>query len=72
MVLSLRCLDLTRRPRLGLQEAGAAAVREWKARLSYYVYETVGSLRIADMFDIVVDYPDRCMWGHAGWGMCGI
>lgn len=42
-----------------VQEAGAAAAREWQARLSYYVYEAVGGLRIADMFDIVVDYPDR-------------
>ncbi|GAB4822840.1 hypothetical protein N2152v2_009886 [Parachlorella kessleri] len=39
-------------------EAGEGALREWRALLSYYVYETVGSLRISDMFDIVVDYPD--------------
>ncbi|EFN59544.1 hypothetical protein CHLNCDRAFT_19379, partial [Chlorella variabilis] len=33
-------------------------LQAWRARLGYYVYETVGSLRIGDMFDIVVDYPD--------------
>ena len=48
---------------LSLQASGAAALQQWQARLSYYVYETVGSLRIGDMFDIVVDYPDR-------WGGC--
>jgi hypothetical protein len=42
-----------------LQAAGEAALHAWRARLGYYVYETVGALRIADMFDIVVDYPDR-------------
>ena len=53
---------------LSLQASGAAALQQWQARLSYYVYETVGSLRIGDMFDIVVDYPDR--WGGCmgGWG----
>ena len=29
-----------------------------QARLSYYVYETIGALRIDHMFDIVVDFPD--------------
>lgn len=43
------------------QADGAAALAAWRARLSYYVYEAVGGLRIADMFDIVVDWPDR--WG---------
>ena len=42
-----------------MQASGGAALQQWQAQLSYYVYETVGSLRIADMFDIVVDYPDR-------------
>ncbi len=32
------------------------------------MYETVGSLRIGDMFDIVVDYPDRCACVRAGLG----
>ena len=41
------------------QADGAAALAAWRARLSYYVYEAVGGLRIADMFDIVVDWPDR-------------
>lgn len=27
-------------------------------RLLYFAYETLGQLRIQEMFDIVVDYPD--------------
>lgn len=37
---------------------GQAALDMWESRLSYYVYETVGCLRIASFFDMVVDYPD--------------
>ncbi|KAL6763563.1 hypothetical protein V8C86DRAFT_2491647 [Haematococcus lacustris] len=35
-----------------------AAVQEWQLRLVYLVYESLGCLRLAQMFDIVVDYPD--------------
>ncbi|KAL4426176.1 hypothetical protein ABPG77_007458 [Micractinium sp. CCAP 211/92] len=38
--------------------ASEAALEHWGQQLRYYVYETVGTLRIGDMFDIVVDYPD--------------
>lgn len=34
------------------------SLKQWQRRLDYYVYETVGQLRIGEMFDIVVDYPD--------------
>jgi anaphase-promoting complex subunit 2 len=37
---------------------GGAALDMWESRLSYYVYETIGCLRIACFFDMVVDYPD--------------
>ncbi|MEW5301063.1 MAG: hypothetical protein WDW36_003946 [Sanguina aurantia] len=31
---------------------------EWRLRLLYFAYETLGQLRIQELFDIVVDYPD--------------
>lgn len=30
----------------------------WKLRLEYFAYETLQDLRIAKLFDIIVDYPD--------------
>ena len=33
-------------------------MERWRERLTYYVYETVGRLRLAEMFDIVVGLPD--------------
>ena len=30
----------------------------WQSRLHFYICEVVGQLRISQMFDIVVDYPD--------------
>ena len=41
-----------------LQAQGRCSLQQWQSRLSYYVYETVGQLRIKEMFDIVVDYPE--------------
>lgn len=43
---------------------GAPALQEWRARLGYFVFEVVGSKRMADLFDIVVDFPDR--YGQTG------
>ncbi|EFJ49123.1 hypothetical protein VOLCADRAFT_80889 [Volvox carteri f. nagariensis] len=45
---------------VGLAEPGTEArtLTEWRLRLSYLVYETLGRLRISQMFDVVVDYPD--------------
>lgn len=34
------------------------ALQEWQLRLTYLMLETLGALRSADMFDIVIDYPD--------------
>ncbi|DBA88589.1 hypothetical protein WJX77_003031 [Trebouxia sp. C0004] len=40
------------------QKQGQCSLQQWQSRLDYYVYETVGQLRMTEMFDIVVDYPD--------------
>ncbi|GFR52612.1 hypothetical protein Agub_g15128, partial [Astrephomene gubernaculifera] len=44
----------------GLAEPGSEGrtLAEWRLRLSYLVFETLGRLRLGQMFDIVVDYPD--------------
>lgn len=34
------------------------ALRDWAKRLQYYVYETVGSIRIGQFFDVVTDLPE--------------
>ena len=31
---------------------------EWRLQLSYLVYEGLCGIRIGQMFDIIVDYPD--------------
>jgi len=31
---------------------------QWRRRLDFFAYETLGALRTEEMFDIVVDYPD--------------
>lgn len=31
---------------------------EWQLRLSYLVYEGLGLVRIGQMFELIVDYPD--------------
>lgn len=41
-----------------LQDERQSSLKQWHSRLAYYVYETVGQLRIKAMFDIVVDYPE--------------
>lgn len=33
-------------------------LQEWQLRLTYLMLETLGALRSADMFNIVIDYPD--------------
>lgn len=32
--------------------------QQWKARIEYFVYETIADIRISELFDIIVDYPD--------------
>ena len=41
-----------------VQGEGGSRLQQWQRRLNYYVYETVGQLRMKEMFDIVVDYPE--------------
>lgn len=36
----------------------SAALDDWRLRLTYFMYQTLGDLRISEMFDIVIDYPD--------------
>jgi anaphase-promoting complex subunit 2 len=31
----------------------------WHLRLEFFAYETLGNLRISELFDIIVDYPER-------------
>ncbi|RUS32149.1 hypothetical protein BC938DRAFT_476169 [Jimgerdemannia flammicorona] len=47
------------------QESGGANMSEkwdsflqWKTRLEYHLYKTFGELRISELFDIIVEYPD--------------
>ena len=55
----LRWLDATplqfARCALGLDEAGTA---EWRGRLEYAIYERLGSLRIDEFFNVIVEFPD--------------
>ena len=41
-----------------IQAACNLSLQQWQAKLEYCVYEMLGSMRIREMFDIVVDYPD--------------
>ena len=34
-------------------------VTRWHLRLEFFAYETLGNLRINELFDIIVDYPER-------------
>lgn len=34
----------------------------WQLRLEYFAYETLQDLRIAKLFEIIVDYPDRLVF----------
>ena len=37
-------------------------ITSWQLRLEYFAYETLQELRIAKLFDIIVDYPDRLVF----------
>jgi hypothetical protein len=40
-------------------KAGPRAIYEqWKRRLEFHLYETMANLRIAELFDIIIEYPD--------------
>lgn len=40
-------------------DAPSEGLIRWKLRLEYFAYETLQDLRIAKLFEIIVDYPDR-------------
>jgi len=42
----------------GINTPSEGLVR-WKLRLEYFAYETLQDLRIAKLFEIIVDYPER-------------
>lgn len=42
----------------GMDNPSEALIR-WQLRLEYFAYETLQDLRIAKLFEIIVDYPDR-------------
>ena len=42
----------------GIDTPSEGLVR-WQLRLEYFAYETLQDLRIAKLFEIIVDYPDR-------------
>ena len=43
---------------LSLRVNDGVAIESWRGRLEYAVYEHLGALRIHELFDIIVDYPD--------------
>eukprot|EP00967_Tisochrysis_lutea_P066199 scaffold86205_cov25-Tisochrysis_lutea.AAC.1 len=55
MLHSVECLHVCVRP------------QEWHLRLMYMTYEALGAMRISEMFEIVVDYPDS----HPAVGQLG-
>lgn len=40
-------------------DAPSEGIVRWQLRLEYFAYETLQDLRIAKLFEIIVDYPDR-------------
>lgn len=50
-------------PTAGGEEIVKERVVRWRLRLQFFAYETLGDLRISELFDIIVDYPERCaLW----------
>jgi anaphase-promoting complex subunit 2 len=39
-------------------DAGEGLIIQWRSRLRWLVYETLGALRTTQLFDIIIDYPD--------------
>lgn len=40
-------------------DAPSEGIVRWQLRLEYFAYETLQDIRIAKLFEIIVDYPDR-------------
>ena len=43
---------------LALKRGDGAAIESWRGRLEYAVHEHLGPLRIHELFDVIVEYPD--------------
>lgn len=46
-------------PSLSKVVTPSEGIVRWKLRLEYFAYETLQDLRIAKLFEIIVDYPER-------------
>ena len=46
-------------PSTGVDEIVKEGVVRWRLRLHFFAYETLGDMRINELFDIIVDYPER-------------
>ncbi|KAK9907618.1 hypothetical protein WJX75_007065 [Coccomyxa subellipsoidea] len=59
---ALAYVDAVPLPFLQMAQLNVAGARKqvelWSAMLGYFVYDTVGAMRIAQFFDMVVDWPD--------------
>lgn len=42
-----------------LSKVASERIVRWHLRLEFFAYETLGILRINELFDIIVDYPER-------------
>lgn len=42
----------------GVEEIVKDGVVRWRLRLHFFAYETLGDMRISELFDIIVDYPE--------------
>lgn len=47
----------------GINAPSEGLVR-WQLRLEYFAYETLQDLRIGKLFEIIVDYPERYVFGN--------
>lgn len=46
-------------PATGADKIVKEGVVRWRLRLHFFAYETLGDMRISELFDIIVDYPER-------------
>lgn len=44
---------------LGADHTLDEVVTRWRSRLQSFAYETLGDLRVSELFDIIVDFPER-------------
>ena len=51
-------LRLVLQPEAGEGAPDSAALQHWHARLRFALMQSVASLRIDELFDIVIDWPD--------------